>query len=136
MRQPVRKLTIDNIDSITEAFHHDLAVIGESIAGKTGISLMLALKRDRLGHGPYPDVSLFEAGEYLDTAPYPDIHHPSNQSSTCFHSATTRALRTNSAWTLSQKLPPSTKKLPTNIKSPSACICQRLGRTPGKKLSK
>ncbi|AZV26558.1 hypothetical protein CT157_11225 [Pseudomonas syringae] len=65
MRQPVRKLTIDNIDSITEAFHHDLAVIGESIAGKTGISLMLALKRDRLGHGPYPDVSLFEAANRI-----------------------------------------------------------------------
>lgn len=65
MRQPVRKLTLENIDSITTVFHQELAVIGESIAGKTGVALMLALKRDRLGHGPYPGVSLFEAANRI-----------------------------------------------------------------------
>jgi hypothetical protein len=65
MRQPVRKLTLENIDAITEDFHRELAVIGASIAGKTGVELMLALKRDRLGHGPYPHVSLFEAANRI-----------------------------------------------------------------------
>ncbi|MBV4458991.1 hypothetical protein KVG96_13600 [Pseudomonas sp. COR58] len=65
MRQPVRNLTIENIDSITQAFTQELATIGGSIVGKSGIPLMLALKRDRLGHGPYPDVSLFEAANRI-----------------------------------------------------------------------
>ena len=29
---------------------------------------MLALKRDRLGHGPYPEVSLFEAANSITSA--------------------------------------------------------------------
>ncbi|UVM48093.1 MULTISPECIES: hypothetical protein [unclassified Pseudomonas] len=65
MQQPIRKLTLANIDAITEVFYRDLAVIGQSIAGKTGLPLMLSMKRDRLGHGPYPGVSLFEAANRI-----------------------------------------------------------------------
>ncbi|MGF6330146.1 hypothetical protein ABH909_003024 [Pseudomonas sp. BS3782 TE3695] len=65
MQQPIRKLTLANIDAITMDFHRELAVIGQSIRGKTGLPLMLSMKRDRLGHGPYPGVSLFEAANRI-----------------------------------------------------------------------
>ncbi|CAI8842795.1 MULTISPECIES: hypothetical protein [Pseudomonas] len=65
MQQPVRNLNLENIDSITQWFNQELVSIGQSIVGKNGIPLMLALKRDRLGHGPYPEVSLFEAANRI-----------------------------------------------------------------------
>jgi hypothetical protein len=53
MKQPVRKLNAQNISSITRAFEDDLATIGRSIEGKTGLPLLLALKREALTEGPY-----------------------------------------------------------------------------------
>jgi len=65
MQQPIRKLTLSNIDTITADFYRELADIGKSIKGKTGLPLLVAMKRERLGHGPYPDVTLFEAANRI-----------------------------------------------------------------------
>ena len=65
MKQRERTLTAANVTPIKAAFCADLATIGETIKGKSGIALLTALKRDKLGHGPYPDVSLFEAANRI-----------------------------------------------------------------------
>jgi hypothetical protein len=61
VQQPERILTVSNIDAITSEFRAALALMGASISGKTGIPLLMALKREKLGHGPYPHVCLSEA---------------------------------------------------------------------------
>ncbi|MBB1075788.1 hypothetical protein HUU62_15375 [Rhodoferax sp. 4810] len=65
MQQIVRVLNSENINAITTDFHASLASIGESIQGKTGVSLFTALKREKLIGGPYPGVSLFEAANRI-----------------------------------------------------------------------
>lgn len=65
MQQIERTLTASNIDAITADFYQSLASIGESIRGKTGVPLFMALKREKLIGGPYPDVSLFEAANRI-----------------------------------------------------------------------
>jgi hypothetical protein len=65
LQQPERKLTSLNIDAITNDFRAALSCIGASIDGKTGLPLLKALKRDKLGHGPYPNVTLFEAANRI-----------------------------------------------------------------------
>jgi hypothetical protein len=63
--QNERTLNRSNIRAITEDFYKSLASIGESIQGKTGIPLFIALKREKLIGGPYPNVSLFEAANRI-----------------------------------------------------------------------
>jgi hypothetical protein len=65
MQQIVRVLNSENIEAIATDFHASLASIGESIHGKTGVSLFTALKREKLIGGPYPGVSLFEAANRI-----------------------------------------------------------------------
>jgi hypothetical protein len=65
VKQPVRTLNSSNIASITRAFEEDLATIGASIKGKTGLPLLVALKREALTKGPYTGVSLFEAANRI-----------------------------------------------------------------------
>lgn len=65
MQQPIRVLTPSNIEAITVDFHQELTSIGKSIAGLTGLQLLVAIKRFRIGHGPYPDVTLFEAANRI-----------------------------------------------------------------------
>jgi hypothetical protein len=65
MQQIERILSASNIEAITADFYASLAAIGESIRGKTGVPLFMALKREKLVGGPYPDVSLFEAANRI-----------------------------------------------------------------------
>lgn len=65
MQQVVRVLNSENIKNISIDFHASIASIGDSIQGKTGISLFNALKREKLIGGPYPGVSLFEAANRI-----------------------------------------------------------------------
>lgn len=39
--------------------------MGASVSGKTGIPLLMALKREKLDHGPYPHVCLTEAANRI-----------------------------------------------------------------------
>lgn len=65
MQQITRTLDASNIDEITNDFSASLALIGNSLQGKTGVPLFMALKREKLNEGPYPDVSLFEAANRI-----------------------------------------------------------------------
>lgn len=65
MQQIERTLSASNIDALTENFYASLASIGESIRGKTGVPLFIALKREKLVGSPYPEVSLFEAANRI-----------------------------------------------------------------------
>lgn len=65
MQQTERTLNISNIGRITEDFYQSLVSIGETIQGKTGIPLFIALKREKLTGGPYPNVSIFEAANRI-----------------------------------------------------------------------
>lgn len=65
MQQPIRTLTASNVDGIREEFCHSLAEIGPSVRGLTGLRLLNSLKRDRVGVGPYPNVTLFEAANRI-----------------------------------------------------------------------
>src|SRR5471030_964057 len=65
MEQKERLLTAANVEQITEDYLLTLAELGESIHGLRGIPLLSALKRQKLGHGPYPEVTLFEAANRI-----------------------------------------------------------------------
>jgi hypothetical protein len=65
MQQKERTLTPSNIAMIEADFRTSLESIGESIRGKTGVPLFVALKRERLVGGPYPGVSIFEAANRI-----------------------------------------------------------------------
>ena len=67
MQQPVRHLRSDNIDTLISDFAKEAVDIGRTITGLAGIPLLRALKRDKVGHGPYPDVTLFEAANRIMT---------------------------------------------------------------------
>lgn len=67
MLQRERTLTLNNIDAIIHDEYADLAVLGTSIKGLTGLPLLKALKRDALAEGPYPGVTLFEAANRVMT---------------------------------------------------------------------
>ncbi len=67
MLQRERTLTLINIDAIIHDEYADLAVLGTSIKGLTGLPLLKALKRDALAEGPYPGVTLFEAANRVMT---------------------------------------------------------------------
>ncbi len=56
-------LTLDKNNVVTEIQRRALLIeeIGPSIKGLSGVALLESLKRDKVGVGPYPDVTLFEA---------------------------------------------------------------------------
>jgi hypothetical protein len=65
MQQQERVLTAGNVDQITDEFLKTLTDLGDSIHGLRGIPLLTALKREKLRHGPYPGVTLFEAANRI-----------------------------------------------------------------------
>ena len=65
MLQHERVLTSANVGNLLKLFSAQIDQIGHSIAGKTGLGLIETLKRERLGIGPYPDVTLFEAANRI-----------------------------------------------------------------------
>ena len=81
MQDLPREIAAGNIDRLLSRYLIEAELVGESIAGLTGVRLLSALKRDAVGSGPYPDVTRFEAanrimtdlvtlhGEVFDVAP-------------------------------------------------------------------
>ncbi len=65
MKQIDRTLNASNIDDALSIFSSTLASVGQSILGKVGVPLFAALKREKLLHGPYRGVSLFEAANRI-----------------------------------------------------------------------
>ena len=54
-----------NIDQEIEKYYSEIHDIGITIANKTGVDLLMSLKRDKLNHGRYPNVTLFEAANRI-----------------------------------------------------------------------
>lgn len=65
MQQRIRKLNLGNVETIKSVFYKDIESLGKTIQSKKGHQLLLAMKRDKLGHGPYPEVSMFEAANRI-----------------------------------------------------------------------
>lgn len=60
-------ITSQNIDEMLATYVDSAETLGSSISGLTGMKLLEALKRDAVGQGPYPKVSLFEAANRIMT---------------------------------------------------------------------
>lgn len=54
-----------NIDDKIEKYYSEIHDIGKTIANKAGVDLLMSLKRDKLNHGRYPNVTLFEAANRI-----------------------------------------------------------------------
>nr|WP_298134279.1 hypothetical protein [uncultured Pseudoxanthomonas sp.] len=65
MAEDNRVLTLASLPDIERERVHELDEIGRSIEGKRGIDLLTSLKREKLDHGPYKDVTLFEAANRI-----------------------------------------------------------------------
>ncbi|MFD2642793.1 hypothetical protein [Pseudomonas japonica] len=65
MQQKTRNLNEQNIHLIKEDFERSLSDLGASVQGKSGVALLTSMKRDKVGVGPYPDVTLFEAANRI-----------------------------------------------------------------------
>lgn len=60
-----RILTLKSLPEIEQERVQDLDEVGRSIEGKRGFELLTSLKRERLDHGPYKGVTLFEAANRI-----------------------------------------------------------------------
>ena len=61
----MKNLALSNIDEEIRRLAEGIEEIGPSIHGVTGVALLDALKRQKVGVGPYPGVSLFEAANRI-----------------------------------------------------------------------
>ncbi len=62
-----RTLTKANIESVISDYVSSIENIGSRISNLKGINLFKSLKRDQVGVGPYPHVTLFEAANRIMT---------------------------------------------------------------------
>ncbi len=62
-----RRLTRGNVESVISDYLSSIENIGDTITNLKGLSLFQSLKRDRVGVGPYPHVTLFEAANRIMT---------------------------------------------------------------------
>lgn len=62
-----RTLNRQNIDSAIQDYVSSIEGIGAIISGLTGVNLFHCLKRQQVGAGPYPHVTLFEAANRIMT---------------------------------------------------------------------
>lgn len=65
MRQPIRTLNADNIQAIKAEFDNCIEGLGSTVQGKSGVRLLTSIKREKVGAGPYPQVTLFEAANRI-----------------------------------------------------------------------
>jgi hypothetical protein len=65
MEQPTRVLNLKNIEKIRLEFYESLALLGDSVKDKSGLPLLVSLKREKVNVGPYPNVTLFEAANRI-----------------------------------------------------------------------
>jgi hypothetical protein len=63
----VRTLSLTNVGAVIEDYTASIEKLGDTIANLDGIRLFEALKRNRVGAGPYPEVTLFEAANRIMT---------------------------------------------------------------------
>lgn len=62
-----RVLSAENIDGLCSRYLAGVESVGKSIEGLRGVRLLSALKREVVGAGPYPNVTLFEAANRIMT---------------------------------------------------------------------
>lgn len=62
-----RVLTENNIENALQTYVQSVVGVGDCIRGLGGIALLEALKRGKVGCGPYPNVALFEAANRIMT---------------------------------------------------------------------
>ena len=67
MKNTGRKLTKSNVGGLLQSYADSVEKIGTSIQGQAGRTLLESLKRGKVGSGPYPDVTLFEAANRIMT---------------------------------------------------------------------
>jgi len=67
MHQSSDTLSRENIDQTLVEYVTSIECLGESVAALRGVRLLEALKRDIVGIGPYPAVTLFEAANRIMT---------------------------------------------------------------------
>ena len=60
-----RSLNRQNIDYAIRKYISSIAEIGGNISGLKGLKLLQNMKRDQVGMGPYPHVTLFEAANRI-----------------------------------------------------------------------
>jgi hypothetical protein len=65
MHEVPREIATRNVDWLLSRYIAEAESVGDSIAGLRGLRLLSALKRDAVGSGPYPDVTLFEAANRI-----------------------------------------------------------------------
>jgi len=65
MHQARDTLSRTNVDALITEYAASTGSLGESIAKLKGLRLLEALKRDVVGTGPYPGVTLFEAANRI-----------------------------------------------------------------------
>lgn len=63
----ISTLSNSNIDQTLADYVADVEHLGESIANLRGLRLFESLKREIVGTGPYPNVTLFEAANRIMT---------------------------------------------------------------------
>ena len=62
-----RTLNRNNIEATISDYESSIETIGDTLSGLRGIPLFQSLKRNRIGLGPYPHVTLFEAANRIMT---------------------------------------------------------------------
>ena len=62
-----REITSRDIDRLFSRYIAEMESVGDCIDGLRGLRLLSALKRDVVGAGPYPNVTLFEAANRIMT---------------------------------------------------------------------
>ena len=62
-----RRLTVGNVGTALAEYSEEIASVGGKIQGKLGLKLLHEVKREPIGTGPYPDVTLFEAANRIMT---------------------------------------------------------------------
>ena len=67
MRNRPREITTTNVDRLLSRYLAEAELVGESVVGLQGVRLLSALKREVVGAGPYPNVTLFEAANRIMT---------------------------------------------------------------------
>jgi hypothetical protein len=62
-----RNLNRENIESAVNRYESSIEGIGTTVSSLTGVKLFHYLKRQQIGSGPYPHVTLFEAANRIMT---------------------------------------------------------------------
>lgn len=67
MQELLREITLTNVDRVLSEYVALIEDVGLTVAGLRGVPLLSTLKRDSVGGGPYPNVTLFETANRVMT---------------------------------------------------------------------